>query len=619
MMSLKLVPPLLIGLLIVNGVGAQYEWEVTYRTKSICALKGSTVIMDCTYSYPAGHTVKTAFWTKSLPPAAGVEPPDLLDDPEYRDRVQYGNNHNCRLSLRDVRENDQSKYYFRFITKNPEGKYQGADGVDLSVTGLQVEVPERVMEGDKVTLTCKTTCSLTDRTSFTWYRNGAPLSSSTEKLYLQSVSREDAGRYSCAVLDKNLHSPEVTLNVLDLQVDLQVEVPERVMEGDKVTLTCKTTCSLTDSSSFTWYRNGAALSSRTEQLYLQSVSREDAGRYSCAVLDQKLHSPVVTLNIRYPPKSVSVSISPSGEIVEGSSVTLTCSSDGNPPVEYNWYKGSSSVATGKTFTLNKISSVNSGEYKCRSSNKHGEKYSDTVTLNVLYPPKNISVSIRPSGEIVEGCSVTLTCSSDGNSPVQKYTWFKDGGSSPVGSGHSYSFTLDSESSGQYYCEAQNEHGSKRSEAVLLSFKGNPSVTLYVIGGVVVGGVGLTLLLVIYMYCTREHCTSYILWRKRRGPVTEDPKTKQENINSSVEVEATSNDPPADAANQDDGLYARVELLRPQKSRTEECSAVSHEEVQYSTIQHHHVQEAKKTGEEYDVQYASVSFSCTTPDYRCFHI
>ncbi|KAG9262706.1 hypothetical protein AMEX_G24525 [Astyanax mexicanus] len=90
---------------------------------------------------------------------------------------------------------------------------------------------------------------------------------------------------------------------------------------------------------------------------------------------------------------------------------------------------------------------------------------------------------------------------------------------------------------------------------------------------------------------------------------------QENINSSVEVEATSNDPPADAANQDDGLYSRVELLRPQKSRTEECSAVSHEEVQYSTIQHHHVQQVEKTGGEDDVQYASVSFSCTTPDYR----
>uniref|UniRef100_A0A3B4D6C2 Ig-like domain-containing protein n=1 Tax=Pygocentrus nattereri TaxID=42514 RepID=A0A3B4D6C2_PYGNA len=84
------------------------------------------------------------------------------------------------------------------------------------------------------------------------------------------------------------------------------------------------------------------------------------------------------------PKSASVSISPSGEIVEGSSVTLTCSSDANPPVQnYTWFKGTSLVAKGETYTMKKISSVDSGEYKCRSSNEHGEKLSEDLTLNVL--------------------------------------------------------------------------------------------------------------------------------------------------------------------------------------------------------------------------------------------
>ncbi|MCI4393958.1 hypothetical protein PGIGA_G00163850 [Pangasianodon gigas] len=125
------------------------------------------------------------------------------------------------------------------------------------------------------------------------------------------------------------------------------------------------------------------------------------------------------------PKRVSVSISPSGEIVEGSSVTLTCSSDANPPVQtYTWYKGRSSIGTGKTYTISSISSEDSGEYKCKSSNQYGENYSDGATLNVLYPPKNVLVSISPSGERVEGSSVTLTCSSDANPPVQTYTWYK---------------------------------------------------------------------------------------------------------------------------------------------------------------------------------------------------
>uniref|UniRef100_A0A3B1J806 Ig-like domain-containing protein n=1 Tax=Astyanax mexicanus TaxID=7994 RepID=A0A3B1J806_ASTMX len=266
--------------------------------------------MACTYSYPSGYTVQTAFWTKSLYPAAGVEPPDLLDDTEYSDRVQYLGNkkHDCSLSLRDVRENDQSKYYFKFITDKEGGKYQGRDGVDLSVAGLQVEVPERVMEGDKVTLTCKTTCSLTDSSSITWYRNGTTLSSSTEKLYLQSVSRENTGRYSCGV-DQNLHSPEVILNVL------------------------------------------------------------------------------------YPPKSVSVSISPSGKIVEGSSVTLTCSSDGNPPVQnYTWFKegGSSPVGSG-----NRYSAVESGSYYCVAQNEYGSQTAAAVpvTLKGIYKILHINITI----------------------------------------------------------------------------------------------------------------------------------------------------------------------------------------------------------------------------------
>ncbi|XP_037399183.1 uncharacterized protein LOC108412699 [Pygocentrus nattereri] len=205
----------LLVLLFISGVVAQDEWAVNYNSKSVCALKGSALTMECTYTPPSGHSVQKAFWTKVLV-TSGSEPPDLLDDPEYRGRVQYlGDEHrDCSLRFKTVTEKDQSKYYFTFITDKPGGKYQGAGGVDLSVTDLQVEVPERVMEGDNVTLTCKTSCSLTVRPTFTWYRNRNSSSSSTDQLHLQSVSRENKDRYRCAVL--GLTSPEVTLNVQNI-------------------------------------------------------------------------------------------------------------------------------------------------------------------------------------------------------------------------------------------------------------------------------------------------------------------------------------------------------------------------------------------------------------------
>ncbi|KAL6482157.1 hypothetical protein MHYP_G00102370 [Metynnis hypsauchen] len=274
------------------------------------------------------------------------------------------------------------------------------------------------------------------------------------------------------------HSPRTSLNIkanlmyhpLAQWTELHVEAPEEVREGETADLTCNTTCSLTDPT-FIWYKDGRPLTTKTiknNQLHLQTVSSEDAGSYSCAGRgSQHLHSTAHSLRVRYPPKRVSVSISPSGEIVEGSSVTLTCSSDGYPPVKiYTWFKGSTPVGEGKTYSIPNIRSEDSGDYTCQSRNDHGERRSTAVYLNVLYPPKNVSVFISSSGHILVGFSVNLTCSSDGNPPVQNYTWFKEGGTSPVGSGHSYSPLQ----SGSYYCEAQNQHGAQRSDLVPVDLK-----------------------------------------------------------------------------------------------------------------------------------------------------
>ncbi|KAL6482190.1 hypothetical protein MHYP_G00102700 [Metynnis hypsauchen] len=185
--------------------------------------------------------------------------------------------------------------------------------------------------------------------------------------------------------------------------ELHVEAPEEVTEGETADLTCNTTCSLPDPT-FIWYKDGRPLTTKTienNQLHLQTVSSEDAGSYSCAVRgSQHLHSTAHSIRVRYPPKNVSVSISPS-EIEAGSSVTLTCSSDGYPPVKiYTWFKGSSPVGEGKTYSIPNIRSEDSREYTCQSRNDLGDRRSTAVYLNVLYPPKNVSVSISSSGHIL---------------------------------------------------------------------------------------------------------------------------------------------------------------------------------------------------------------------------
>ncbi|XP_059393314.1 uncharacterized protein LOC132126197 [Carassius carassius] len=78
-----------------------------------------------------------------------------------------------------------------------------------------------------------------------------------------------------------LNSPsEFTVHVTDVQVSVD---SDRVTEGQNVTLTCKTGCPL--KQTFIWFKNGLHLdlSYSGDQLHVSAVSREDSGRYSCAL------------------------------------------------------------------------------------------------------------------------------------------------------------------------------------------------------------------------------------------------------------------------------------------------------------------------------------------------
>nr|XP_001919202.4 B-cell receptor CD22-like [Danio rerio] len=326
---------------------------------------------------------------------------------------------------------------------------------------------------------------------------------------LSHVTKKDEGQYyfrftTNVANQKWTGIPGVILSV----TELQLESPERVKEGDSVRLTCRSSCKLTDTPTFIWYRNSHTLTNIGDELNISPVSRGDAGRYRCAVHGHTLTSPEVYLNVMYPPKSISVSISGSAVIMSGDSVTLSCSSDSNPPAEINWYKGKTSVRSGRILNISKISSDDSGEYKCRARNAHGEKYSDPVTLDVQYPPRSVSVSISGSAVIISGDSVTLSCSSDSNPPALNFSWFK--GETLVGSGRIFSISnISSDDSGEYKCRAGNVHGEKHSDPVTLDVQSVRFVSWssgFAVGfavGVFVGGASATISAVLYFCLSKR--------------------------------------------------------------------------------------------------------------------
>uniref|UniRef100_A0A3B4YJX0 Ig-like domain-containing protein n=1 Tax=Seriola lalandi dorsalis TaxID=1841481 RepID=A0A3B4YJX0_SERLL len=180
-------------------------------------------------------------------------------------------------------------------------------------------------------------------------------------------------------------------------------------------------------------------------------------------------------------KLLSVSVSPSGEIVEGSSVTLTCSSDANPAANYTWYKENLKLFQGPegVYHFTSISSEDRGKYYCKSENQYGQINSTSLFIDVQC--KSHESVLFSMGS--EGSSVTLTCSSDAN-PAANYTWYKENEDSPKASGQIFTITdLRPEHSGNYYCEAQNTRG-RRNSTLNLTVVGAVSLTAAASGFVV---------------------------------------------------------------------------------------------------------------------------------------
>ncbi|XP_029916320.1 sialoadhesin-like [Myripristis murdjan] len=120
------------------------------------------------------------------------------------------------MRIKNLTKSDSAEY--KCYNSYTEWSYSHFPGVMLVVTGLEVVVtPSAVVTEDKrVTLTCSSSCPLTDNT-YIWYCNGQPLTLTEgqhKQLVLDPVSAQHAGKYSCAVRShQNIKSPEETLTV----------------------------------------------------------------------------------------------------------------------------------------------------------------------------------------------------------------------------------------------------------------------------------------------------------------------------------------------------------------------------------------------------------------------
>ncbi|XP_056224091.1 B-cell receptor CD22-like [Seriola aureovittata] len=212
-------------------------------------------------------------------------------------------------------------------------------------------------------------------------------------------------------------------------------------------------------------------------------------------------------------------------------------------------------------------------------------------------PSLLSVSVSPSGEIVEGSSVNLTCSSDAN-PAANYTWYKENEDSPKASGQIFTITdLRPEHSGNYYCEAQNTRGRR-----------NSTLNLTVVAGAwTLAAIGTTTAVILAVVLLSVSILMSCLIRKKRA--SEHPSEPGERADNREQIQQDDLTYAAVTFSQNhvDPLYSNIRAARPRRHK-------DGEDIKYASVKFNRGSAAPRTrGEETreDVAslYSTISKTC----------
>nr|XP_058900323.1 B-cell receptor CD22 isoform X2 [Kogia breviceps] len=298
------------------------------------------------------------------------------------------------------------------VTRNMSGQYQcnarndvgseRSEAVDLQVHYPPKEVitviqnPTPIREGDSVILSCTYNSSNPRVTRYEWNHLGFQDQLLPARLTIRKVAW-DTGPVKCAACNQwCLWSPPVNLDVQYAPKDVSVQVTSHneIRSGHPVLLQCDFLSSRPTDVRFFWKKNGIFLE-EGKKLSFDAISPEDAGIYHCLVNNSigQTSSKAWALQVLYAPRSLRVSISPKGRVVEGKKAVLTCESDANPPTShYAWFDWNNQDLRhyGQTLRLDPVTLRHSGAYWCQGTNRLGRGQSPPTTLTVYYSSATIS-------------------------------------------------------------------------------------------------------------------------------------------------------------------------------------------------------------------------------------
>ncbi|VDO92193.1 unnamed protein product [Soboliphyme baturini] len=329
----------------------------------------------------------------------------------------------------------------------------------------------------------------------------------------------------CEVRHEALESPLTSATKLNIRYRPKVSVKlvhSQSESGEKTSwLVCDAEGKPNETMRYEWRMDNKILkNAKSSQLHLPDAADQKEGtEYICTATNSVgSGNGSFSVTSRHAPKALQKDTTIK-VVDEGSTVTLECKMDGNPPPTITWNKlGENRVLhKGSQFVIEKVRTDHQGNYRCDGFVPGFPVQSLNFVLNVNGPP---SVNIVSSLWNSEQRSAEIVCAVVAHPAVKSIQWLRN--QQPIDFRMSknnfekyelpkagdvvYSklkvYKLDSDELGVFNCTAYNDYGSNSSSAQLYL---NDNMSLYVmVPGVVGGCVAILILAFALILMNHKH-------------------------------------------------------------------------------------------------------------------
>lgn len=426
----------------------------------------------------------------------GLPAPQIL----WSKKLDNGNlqllSENATLTLIAMRMEDSGIYVCEGVNLAGRDRTQVELIVQEKVFTVEISPGPQIATqiGDSVTLTCRVmgceSPSISWRTQIDSPLSGKVRTEGTKStLTLSPVSFENEHSYLCIVTcgHKKVEK-EIKVDLYSFPSDPKIEMSGLLVEGNPVNVSCKVPDvypfdrleiellkgeSIMKKKNFLEDVDNKSLETKSLEMTFIPTT-EDTGKV--LVCQAKLHidemefepkqrQSTQTLYVNIAPRDTTISVSPSSILEEGSSVNMTCSSDGLPAPKILWRRQLNNgelqfLSENTTLTLISTKMEDSGIYVCEGINQAGKSRKE-VELTIQVAPKDIQLRAIPSESVKEGDTVIISCTC-GNVPQ---TWIilkkkaETGDTVLKSTGGEYTIhKAQLEDAGVYECESKNQVG-----------------------------------------------------------------------------------------------------------------------------------------------------------------